>query len=45
MQTLAEIRANIADTTRESQINSLIDSFKTPLRLLWKKYVSSLDFQ
>ena len=27
MQTLAEIRANIADTTRESQINSLIDSF------------------
>lgn len=27
MRTLAEIRANIADTARESQINSLIDSF------------------
>ena len=27
MRTLSEIRSNVADTTRESQINSLIDSF------------------
>lgn len=27
MRTLAEIRSNVADTTRESQINSLIDSY------------------